>query len=517
MKKVATILFLTVLGGFLSAQNSIMFNKVYPMDTITNGYATDVLSCPGGYIVYGGVNDSISPYYFRFYIMKTDSFGNRVWVKSYGKREYNYDYFLPDAGGSLAKVPWGGGYIGTGYIADSSNSWYKALLIRFDNNGDTLWTKTFTDTITNELLGWFIKPGKNHKYIIGCAQANYNVITYQYRIVLIETDSNGKKLWGKIYNTISPTYQQLMGIDTCKDGGFILSEMQYDSTYRCGRQIVITKVDSLGNVQWSRTIPNPECNNFPGGVASLKDGGFVICGSWDTKNPLVYPMLEDPVMFMRKYSATGNQVWSREYSLTGGISLAIPIELSNGDILACGSGGGDSINFAYQGGAILKTDSNGNQKWLRYYEKFYSNYPYPEPEYLVNIKPTHDGGYVSCGYTYGKYTYSWVVKVDSNGCDTIGCKDTLGVTGIAEVRENSNKITLYPNPNNGKFTVSLQNVSEKTQIFVYNILGEQVYQSSLNETNTQIDLSNKAEGLYLYRVITVTGELVGEGKFVIEK
>ena len=66
------------------------------------------------------------------------------------------------------------------------------------------------------------------------------------------------------------------------------------------------------------------------------------------------------------------------------------------------------------------------------------------------------------------------------------------------------------------FTVSLQGISEKAQINVYNILGEQVYQSSLNLTNTQIDLNNKAEGIYLYRVVTESGSLVSSGKFIID-
>ena len=51
---------------------------------------------------------------------------------------------------------------------------------------------------------------------------------------------------------------------------------------------------------------------------------------------------------------------------------------------------------------------------------------------------------------------------------------------------------------------------------VYSMLWEMIYTSKLNATTTQIELSNKAEGLYLYRVITETGNLVGEGKFLIE-
>ncbi len=94
--------------------------------------------------------------------------------------------------------------------------------------------------------------------------------------------------------------------------------------------------------------------------------------------------------------------------------------------------------------------------------------------------------------------------------------DTNALAGIGKLNINPNVINLFPNPNNGRFILSLQCIPQKTEISVYNILGEEVYLSSLNSTTTQIDLSGKAEGLYLFMVITETGELVGQGKFVIQ-
>ncbi len=89
--------------------------------------------------------------------------------------------------------------------------------------------------------------------------------------------------------------------------------------------------------------------------------------------------------------------------------------------------------------------------------------------------------------------------------------------GVNKTELTNLEVELFPNPNNGNFQISIsQQLSANSQIEVYNILGEQVYQAPLHATITQIDMSNKAEGLYLYRVITETGTLVGEGKFVIQ-
>jgi len=106
------------------------------------------------------------------------------------------------------------------------------------------------------------------------------------------------------------------------------------------------------------------------------------------------------------------------------------------------------------------------------------------------------------------------------GGNVFGCKTT--VLGIDEVTATSGKINVYPNPSNGVFTVALSHpelVSGSQTIEVYNVLGEQVYNGMLKQVqhDYQIDLSSQPNGIYLYRVIANSGELIGEGKLVIQK
>jgi len=49
------------------------------------------------------------------------------------------------------------------------------------------------------------------------------------------------------------------------------------------------------------------------------------------------------------------------------------------------------------------------------------------------------------------------------------------------------------------------------------MLGEKVYQSTTNSDNIQINLSGQSQGIYLYRVISENGNLLGEGKVIIQK
>ncbi len=77
-------------------------------------------------------------------------------------------------------------------------------------------------------------------------------------------------------------------------------------------------------------------------------------------------------------------------------------------------------------------------------------------------------------------------------------------------------VTVYPNPNNGSFTVSLQNNNEEAQIEIYNLLGQTVFTSKLNTGKTELNLNTKPAGVYLYKVATKAGLYISSGKVIIE-
>jgi len=83
---------------------------------------------------------------------------------------------------------------------------------------------------------------------------------------------------------------------------------------------------------------------------------------------------------------------------------------------------------------------------------------------------------------------------------------------------NSGSISVYPNPSNGQFTIQSSVVNGQSSVEVYNVIGEQVYsQSSIVHFPLSIDLSSQASGVYLYRVVSDNGNLLGQGKLIIQK
>jgi hypothetical protein len=96
-----------------------------------------------------------------------------------------------------------------------------------------------------------------------------------------------------------------------------------------------------------------------------------------------------------------------------------------------------------------------------------------------------------------------------------------GPLGVNTIQEATQSVKLFPNPNNGKFTIQLANsykLTANSSLEVYNMLGEKIYSTSftINYSQFTIDLGPKSAGVYMYRVLTETGDLVSEGKFVIE-
>jgi hypothetical protein len=92
-------------------------------------------------------------------------------------------------------------------------------------------------------------------------------------------------------------------------------------------------------------------------------------------------------------------------------------------------------------------------------------------------------------------------------------EDTL--TGVNEIQNKSETI-VFPNPSSGIFNLKISNIEYQiSNIEIYNVLGERVYQANLKQNTTQINLSNQSNGIYYYKVVDDQGNLLSADKIVI--
>jgi len=89
-------------------------------------------------------------------------------------------------------------------------------------------------------------------------------------------------------------------------------------------------------------------------------------------------------------------------------------------------------------------------------------------------------------------------------------------TNVASINDYNNS-KIYPNPNNGKFTLQWSVVSGQSSVEIYNVLGERVYQSVLRDADiNQVNLNNPPAGVYLYRIVSEDNSVRSAGKFIVK-
>lgn len=96
-------------------------------------------------------------------------------------------------------------------------------------------------------------------------------------------------------------------------------------------------------------------------------------------------------------------------------------------------------------------------------------------------------------------------------------KETWKNTSLVGVEENfmSNTLDIYPNPNNGSFTLRLNNFrSEELEINIINVDGKIVYKSQITNYLTQFDCGLK-HGIYIIKINGVKNKEILTKKIVI--
>ena len=134
------------------------------------------------------------------------------------------------------------------------------------------------------------------------------------------------------------------------DGGYIFMDLGW--RYNVGFQpSTVYKVDSAGNVQWSKTLGPYNTSEYLGAssIIQTNDGGYEIAGGWTIGVTYQYT----PTLV--KMDAQGNIEWVANYSTTPELgSISTRIRTSDGGFVYC-----------WTDGRIIKTDSGNNTQWTK--------------------------------------------------------------------------------------------------------------------------------------------------------
>lgn len=187
--------------------------------------------------------------------------------------------------------------------------------------------------------------------------------------------------------------------------------------------------------------------------------------------------------------------------------------------------GANNTMFSANTPAILDTSNNisvNNYLTLGFTNPSADDYSLTAAATAVINKGTN-AGFTNISYPltpismYQSFDSVLLPRVIYGGVIDIGAYEYAGTTGIAQDQLPVN-ITVYPNPSNGKFYLTMNNwqIEGKYDLEIYNLQGEKVYITSdlCRGTSNEIDSSDFAKGIYFIKV--KTGKEAVTRKFVKE-
>lgn len=287
----------------------------------------------GGYIMSGWTNSFGGGY--EAFLLKVSANGSYQWMRTYGWSGSNeYAYSVVQS-------------LDSGYTFLGSTSTGKSdiLFVKTDINGAVQWARTFGDTAVFDQGKLLIRTADGG-YLLVSRAASYSAGGRDF--FLIKTNPSGVVQWSRTYG--GKWDENVYDIIKTSDGGYVT----------CGRTLsygagstdaLIVKLSSGGVLQWARTYGDTAFDDFANSIIQTHDGGYATSGH--TKS---YGAGLDECSLM-KIDSIGNLQWTRIF---GGTQMDENLTLVqtadsgyalNGFTASYGAGNRD--------GVLMKTTANG--------------------------------------------------------------------------------------------------------------------------------------------------------------
>lgn len=514
-----------------------------------NGDSCDFNSGSGTFLLHSNGN-------YDAYIQKVDSGGNLLWAKQFGGSGYaEINSVHTDSGGNIYAAGQFGGLIDfdpdTG-VVNFMSSTFNTFVLKLDQNGVLLWAKHIGDSDPVHCHAMAIDPngnvfltgrfGNSPDFDPGPAISRLTS-NGSNEIFIQKLDSVGNFSWaisiggsgndvgGSI--EIDPNNNVLITGIYNGSVDFDPSASNHQLTSNGGREVFILKLNHSGNFIWAKSVGGNYADNSYD-IATNLNGEVYITGSfYDTVD--FDPGVNQAIFsahgldfYVLKLDQQGLYKWARtispdsnNYRVLGKSITTTP----NGDVWITGEFF-DSVDFNPGVGTfylspamlspstfLLNLSDTGSFKWAGQFigvPPFGGSAPYSICYQNGSIYTTGDyfGTVDFDPFTNNQTNLSasgaFVHKMNVNSLST-GLKNQI----------NFLPIKLYPNPNKGHFSISLDKSYKNIRVRVFNSAGKQVKQinyNSLNQLELNLDLPR---GIYFIELSTPSS-VIGATKFIIQ-
>jgi len=423
-----------------------------------------------GYVV-AGESYSLDDGSYDIFLLKLNSSGDTLWSRFFGGIQSEYGNCVISTSDS--------GYAVIGETRSYGAGSYDIYILKTDENGDTLWTRTFGSidyekgkSIFQTSDGGYIFTGSSRSSGLG-----------EEDVFLIKTDSAGIGDWLRVFggtdhdcgNSVVQTY----------GGGYIIAG-ETESFGIGSLDGYVVRTDMYADTLWTRTFGGAGDDALTC-IRSAAEGGYILAGYTSSFGA---GMADG---WLIKMDDGGDTLWTRTFGGAGNDYIYSAWQTSDGGYIL----GGSTESFGAVNGDVyvIKTDSTGDMLW-------YWNYGGPGEDGAASIRQTPDSGYIIAGST---------TSFGTGGNDAFIIRLISGQTSIAE---NGNPylpggISLnpnYPNPFNAATTLSFQlAIPANVKLVVYDLLGREIailVNGYLETGNYAIDFDagGLSSGVYFYRL-----------------
>jgi hypothetical protein len=422
----------------------------------------------GDFVVAGGTwnKNPFIPWDMDGYFIKINAYGDTIWTRRVGSmgwgagQDFIFDVLI-NSDNELV-------FTGSKYKSPSYQR--QVWFLKYNLNGDSLIDKTIGGT--SEDNGAEIIQNPDGTYLIIGNTKSFGSQIGGSDVWLLKLNQNGDTIWTRTYDL---NYQD-EGLDIIpfQNNNYLMITFSATDSFQLGFFVEYMGfssyfvIDSLGNVLKTMIFDEDSLTKFSE-IIPTSDGGAIIAGSRS-----VYDNFPNRDIWVLKLNSNADTVWTKTIGAYGKYDGGMSIFQSNngGYYLTAYSQTYTPPGMGYDNVWLLRLNDNGDTLWTRWWGGPLNDDP-------ASIIPTSDGGIIIAGWrdansnpldslTLGPVDF-WMIKADTSG-------NVSGITDSREILNNSSEILrISPNPCNMAAKIQFS-ISHKDYVVlkIFDISGSEV-------------------------------------------
>jgi len=305
-----------------------------------------VEAADGGFLLVG-YTESYGSGGVDLWLVRTGATGDTLWTRTYGGP-------ADDHGWDVASVA-DGGFVVAGFTASRGAGGEDVWLLRLDEDGDTLWTRTYGGG--GDERAWALAEA-GEGWVIAAQTRPEG--TQNVDLFVVRVDSRGRAEWTRTHGGAG--IDRAFDVEATRDGGFVVAGVTADGA-SADQDGWLVRLDGDGRVAWERSFGG-DGNDVGRGLELTPDGGMLMVGYSDSDGPTGAASATSGAnrIWLVRTDANGREQWSRRLGESRDDRAMMGTRLAAGGYAIAGyasTGSGDWNAY------VVGVDEEGQQLWSK--------------------------------------------------------------------------------------------------------------------------------------------------------